>query len=328
MSETSIKSGRVILVTGAAGFIGSQLIDVFLGKGCTVIGVDNFSRGVEENLSYARTHSNFTFYNVDLANEQAVFEMLVPALRGKLIDEVWHLAANSDIPAGVRDPRVDHRDTFLTTFYTLIMMRELCIPRIAFASTSAVYGEHSDILRETTGPLLPISNYGAMKLASEGLISAAVEAYISQAFIFRFPNVMGPRLTHGVIYDFLNKLRRNPNELEVLGDGTQQKPYIHVKDLIDAMLFIHERSNERINLFNIGPQDQGATVTEIANAVLNQVNCGAVIRYTGGDRGWIGDVPRFRYSVQKLEDLGWKAQSSSLDVVIRTVAEVAPIGSV
>jgi UDP-glucose 4-epimerase len=321
MSKAFAKLDRVVLITGVAGFIGSHLADELLREGNAVIGVDNFSRGTDNNIVHARANPNFSFFNIDLSDEEAVLGNLVPALRGKLIDEVWHMAANSDIPAGVRDPRVDHRDTLMTTFYTLLMMRELAIPCIAFASTSAVYGEHSDILHETTGPLLPISNYGAMKLASEGLISAAVEAYISQAFIFRFPNVMGPRLTHGVIYDFLNKLRRNPNELEVLGDGTQQKPYVHIKDLIAAMFFIRERSSERINLFNIGPQDQGATVTEIANAVLNQVNCDAVIRYTGGDRGWIGDVPRFRYSVQKLENLGWKAQLSSLDVVIRTVSE-------
>jgi UDP-glucose 4-epimerase len=328
MSDTSIKVGRVILVTGAAGFIGSQLTDEFLDKGYTVIGVDNFSRGVEANLIVARKHPNFTLYNVDLADERAVLEVLAPALRGAVIDELWHLAANSDIPAGVRDPRVDHRDTFMTTFNTLLLMRELAIPRIAFASTSAVYGALPDLLCETSGPLLPISNYGAMKLAAEGLISAAVESYLKQAFIFRFPNVIGPRLTHGVIYDFLNKLRVNPNELEVLGDGTQQKPYLHVKDLIDAMQLIRDKASERINLFNIGPADEGATVTEIANAVLDQVQCGATIRYTGGDRGWVGDVPRFRYSVKKLADLGWRAPSTSVGAVLRTIAEVAPKGFV
>jgi len=234
---------------------------------------------------------------------------------------VWHLAANSDIPAGVRDPRVDHRNTFMTTFNTLLLMRELKIPRIAFASTSAVYGENKDLLRETTGPLLPISNYGAMKLAAEGLISAAVEAYLEQAHIFRFPNVLGPRLTHGIIYDFLNKLKRDPAEMEVLGNGTQQKPYLHVKDLIQAMLFIREKANDRVNLFNIGPEDEGATVAEIAKAVLAGVKSDAPIRYTGGDRGWVGDVPRFRYSVDKLAKLGWRSTSSSLEVVRRTVAE-------
>jgi UDP-glucose 4-epimerase len=209
----------------------------------------------------------------------------------------------------------------MTTFNTLLLMRELKIPRIAFASTSAVYGENKDLLRETTGPLLPISNYGAMKLAAEGLISAAVEAYLEQAHIFRFPNVLGPRLTHGIIYDFLNKLKRDPAELEVLGNGTQQKPYLHVKDLIQAMLFIREKANDRVNLFNIGPEDEGATVAEIAKAVLAGVKSDAPIRYTGGDRGWVGDVPRFRYSVDKLAKLGWRSTSSSLEVVRRTVAE-------
>jgi UDP-glucose 4-epimerase len=160
-----------------------------------------------------------------------------------------------------------------------------------------------------------------MKLAAEGLISAAVEAYLQQAYIFRFPNVLGPRLTHGVIYDFLHKLERDLRELEVLGDGTQQKPYLHVSELIEAMLFILAKANSRVNLFNIGPEDDGATVADIAKAVLAGIGSDARIRYTGGDRGWVGDVPRFRYSVEKLAQLGWRTTSSSLQVVERTVAE-------
>ena len=247
---------------------------------------------------------------------------LTPQLRERSISEVWHLAANSEIPAGVRDPKVDLRNTFMTTFNTLLLMKELKVPVIAFASTSAVYGEHLGLLSETTGPLLPISNYGAMKLAAEGLISAAVEAYLEQAFIFRFPNVIGPRLTHGIIYDLLNKLKQTPDTLEVLGNGTQQKPYLHVQDLIEAMLFIRKSVSERVNLFNIGPEDEGATVAEIAEAVAATAKSEVIIQYTGGDRGWVGDVPRFQYSVRKLADLGWRSTSSSAQTVRRTIAEV------
>ena len=311
-----------ILVTGAAGFIGSHLTDVLLAAGCTVIGVDDFSRGTKQNLARAQSNPKFELHTIDLSDETMTLGTLAPRLLECHIAEVWHMAANSDIPAGVRDPRVDHRNTFMTTFNTLLLMRELMIPRIVFASTSAVYGEHPGLLRESTGPLLPISNYGAMKLAAEGLISAAVEAYLEQAHIFRFPNVLGPRLTHGVIYDFLNKLERTPTELEVLGDGTQQKPYLHVRDLIEAMLFIREKAGDRVNLFNIGPEDEGVTVSEIARAVLAGKKSAALIRYAGGDRGWVGDVPRFRYSVEKLAQLGWRTSSSSLEAVRRTVAEV------
>ena len=321
MLDSTKNSEGTVLITGAAGFIGSQLTDALLASGSVVIGVDDFSRGTRQNLSSASGDPNFEIHAIDLADEAAVMGPLASHLRGRPIAEVWHLAANSDIPAGVRDPRVDHRNTFMTTFNTLLLMRELSIPRIAFASTSAVYGEHPGLLHESTGPLLPISNYGAMKLAAEGLISAAVEAYLQQAHIFRFPNVLGPRLTHGVIYDFLHKLERDPRELEVLGDGTQQKPYLHVSDLIEAMLFIRARANGRINLFNIGPEDDGATVADIAKAVLAGIGSDAPVRYTGGDRGWVGDVPRFRYSVEKLAQLGWRTASSSLQVVERTVAE-------
>lgn len=316
------KSIQTTLVTGAAGFIGSHLVDTFLDAGFRVIGVDNFSRGVKENLSAAWQHSRFEFHAIDLSEEAAVLQQLAPQLQGKGITEVWHMAANSNIPAGVRDPRVDHRDTFMTTFNTLLLMKELAIPAIAFASTSAVYGEHPGQLSESTGPLLPISNYGAMKLAAEGLIAAAVEAYLDRAFIFRLPNVIGSRLTHGIIYDLMNKLKRNPRELEVLGDGTQKKPYLHGNELIDAMLFIWDNAEDRVNLFNIGPRDEGATVAEITQAVLAGTGSYASVRYTGGDRGWVGDVPRFQYSVEKLAAMGWRASSSSLEAVHRTVAEL------
>ena len=147
------------------------------------------------------------------------------AIAGGPISCVWHLAANSDIAAGVADPSIDLRDTFLTTFHTLQIMREFDIPRIVFASTSAIYGSHSGLLVEETGPLFPISSYGAMKLASEASISASVESCLQQAWICRFPNVIGPRATHGIIYDLLRKLAKSPQDLEVLGDGTQQKPF-------------------------------------------------------------------------------------------------------
>lgn len=322
MPESPRNEDRTVLITGAAGFIGSQLADAMLESGSSVIGVDDFSRGVDANLVLARKHPGFEFHRTDLSDEAAVLGALAPKLRKRPISEVWHMAANSDIPAGVRDPRVDHQKTFMTTFNTLLLMRELEIPCIAFASTSAVYGKHPGLLQETTGPLLPISNYGAMKLAAEGLISAAVEAYLERAYLFRFPNVLGPRLTHGIIYDFLNKLSLNPDELEVLGDGKQQKPYLHVAELIDAMRFIRGKAEDRVNLFNIGPEDAGATVADIAAAVLERVKSDAAIRYTGGDRGWVGDVPRFQYSVQKLADIGWRTPATSIEVVRRAIAEV------
>lgn len=322
MLKSAKNSEREVLVTGCAGFIGSQLTDTLLASGCAVIGVDDFSRGVEQNLTTARGNPKFEFHVIDLSDEAQVLRKLTPQLRERSISEVWHMAANSDIPAGVCDPRVDLRNTFMTTFNILLLMKELEIPVIAFASTSAVYGEHPGMLSEATGPLLPISNYGAMKLAAEGLISAAVESYLERAYIFRFPNVIGPRLTHGIIYDLLNKLKRTPEILEVLGNGTQQKPYLHVQDLMEAMMFIRISASERVNLFNIGPEDEGTTVAEIAEAVTATAKSKVIIQYTGGDRGWVGDVPRFQYSVKKLDDLGWRSFSSSAQAVRRTIAEV------
>jgi UDP-glucose 4-epimerase len=310
------------LVTGAAGFIGSHLVDRLLDRGCTVLGVDNMKLGRRANLAQALENKRFKFVELDVNDLPVFLRTVRQQSHDKPFDITWHLAANSDIRAGVADAEVDLRDTFMTTFNVLKVMRELKVPHIAFASTSAIYGVHNEKLVEDLGPLFPISNYGAMKLASEACISAACEAYLQRAWIFRFPNVVGSRSTHGVIYDFVRKLKANPNELEVLGDGTQEKPYFHVTDLLDAMLFIVERAADKLNFFNIGTAETVTTVRYIAEAVVKQMSPAAQIRYTGGNRGWVGDVPKFNYSIAKLKRLGWSPRLSSQAAVDRAVEEI------
>ena len=311
-----------VLVTGAAGFIGSHLVDRLLAAGHVVSGIDNFVRGRPANLAGARTNSRFYLFEADLAVDSKCTAAFDAARDRGGIAAVWHMAANSDIPAGVSDPGIDLRDTFMTTYHTLAAMRRLEIPRIAFASTSAIYGDNPNVLTEQTGPLFPISNYGAMKLGCEGMISAAVESFLECAYIFRFPNVIGPRATHGIIYDLFKKLRLNSQELEVLGDGSQQKPYLHVDDLLDAMLLIADRSDERINCFNIADDDEGATVRFIAETVIRAAAPGTPIRYTGGNRGWVGDVPHFRYSTDKIRRLGWRPRLCSTEAVEAAAREI------
>jgi UDP-glucose 4-epimerase len=320
----AVDAESTVLVTGAAGFIGSHLVDRLLSAHHRVIGIDNFSRGTEANIAEARKHARFILLRADLADEAQVMDIVLPATQGQRIATIWHMAANSDIPAGVTDPSVDFRDTLLTTYNTLALLRRTGASRIAFASSSAVYGELAGALGENSGPLLPISNYGAMKLASEAIISAATTDAVERAWIFRFPNVIGPRGTHGVIYDLLHKLLRRQDELEVLGDGAQQKPYLHVGRLLDAMLYIAAHATERMNLYNIGPQDEGVAVRDIAAAVLEAAaHSSTPIRYTGGDRGWAGDVPRFYYCVDKLTALGWQPYQSSHEAILQAARELA-----
>jgi UDP-glucose 4-epimerase len=312
------------LITGIAGFIGSHLADCLLDGGDHVSGVDDLSLGRPENLDGARLSPRFRFLEGDVScPKQAVERLHAASEWGGAPDIIWHLAANSDIAAGVADASVDFKRTLQTTFAVLEAAKTEGVKKIAFASTSAVYGERDDLLTENSGPLLPISNYGAAKLASEALLSAAAEVFLEQLWIFRFPNVVGSRPTHGAIFDLIGRLASRPVSLAVLGDGSQTKPYLHVSELIAAMRFIVTHATDRRNVFNIGPKGAGTSVAFIAERVIARTLPGTPIAYTGGDRGWVGDVPQFRYSTERLAQLGWQPGLTSDEAVIRAIDEIA-----
>lgn len=317
---------RLSLIAGGAGFVGVNLARALVQRGDRVVIIDNLSNGRKAYLDTDPALRSLPLIAADLADRadcRAAFAKAAEATGGK-IDEVWHMAANSDIPAGVADPDVDHRDTFLTTFEILGAMRELGIGVLHFASTSAIYGDLGDTpLHEAIGPLFPISNYGAMKLASEAQLSAAAESFLDHVSIFRFPNVVGVPATHGVILDFLRKLQANPARLDVLGDGSQQKSYLHVTDLVDAMLLVAGHRSRRVDAINVGPVDDGVQVRWIAEQVALRHGGSPQIVYGAGNKGWVGDVPRFTYSTAKLQALGWKPKLGSDAAVIRAIDEIA-----
>lgn len=299
-----------ILVTGGSGFIGSHLDDALIARGHKITVVDNLVLGRIENIQHLMANPNFKFVKADLLD----MDIMRTVFAEGCFDMVYHLAANSDIQKGGKDPMVDYQLTFNTTFQILQLMKEFGIKKFFFASTSAIYGETYDVLNEDYGPLKPVSNYGAGKLASEAFISAFSSTYGIQTWITRFPNVVGERFTHGVIYDFIKKLRNNPEELEVLGNGEQCKPYVYVKDLVEAILYVIDHASEKYNVFMIG-SDSRTKVKEIAAMVIEEMGLNAKIRYTGGDRGWVGDVPEFRYDLTKINKLGWTAPHNSNESV-------------
>ncbi len=312
------------IVTGGAGFVAANLIPKLLDRGDHVLALDSCTRGSFDYLGAYAGRQEFRAEVVDLTDLEAFRVAVSRHEELGPFDCVWHLAANSDIPAGVSDPNVDLRDTFMTTFNTLRVIKDLGIRRINFASSSAIYGDQgARVLTEDIGPLLPISNYGAMKLASEAAISAASEQFLDHALIFRFPNVVGAPATHGVILDFVKRLRADPSQLTVLGNGTQQKSYLHVSDLVGAMMFLDDQSREKIGLYNIGPADEGVTVRQIAEETVAQVAAGAKIYFGSEARGWVGDVPRFFYSIGKITALGWRPQLTSLEAIRRAISEIA-----
>ncbi len=306
-----------ILVTGGAGFIGSHLCDRLIDEGHQVCVVDNLVLGRRENIAHLFDTPSFQFIEEDILHTDKMRELF----NSHSFDMVYHLAANSDIQKGGQDPTVDYTLTFSTTFHVLQLMKEYGVKKLFFASTSAIYGETYDLLNEDYGPLRPVSNYGAGKLASEAFISAFSYTYGIQTWIARFPNVVGERFTHGVIFDFIRKLKANPQELEVLGNGEQNKPYVYVKDLVDGIQHIIHHAQEPYNVFMLG-SDSSTKVKRIAQMVIEEMGLEATIRYTGGDRGWVGDVPEFHYDLAKVNHLGWFAPHDS-DTSVRIAIQKA-----
>ncbi len=303
------------LVTGGAGFIASHLEDKLIDQGWDVVSVDCLKN--TDTISHLLNVDSFEHHTMDATNVDELTEV------SKGCDFVFHLAANSDIRIGGKDPEVDFKKTFMTTKSVLDTMVNNDIKNLFFSSTSAVYGENQDVdLNEKTGDLQPISYYGGYKLASESIISAYTFMNSLNSLIFRFPNVVGPRLTHGVIFDFVNKLKRNPNELEILGDGKQSKQYVYVTDLVDGIMLFSDKIEPGFNIYNIST-DSFVNVDEIADAICSEMDLSNVqYRYTGGTVGWKGDVPSFSYDISKAESKGWTYRYDSKHAVEETVRSV------
>lgn len=310
-----------ILVTGGAGFIGSNLVDRLLEKGNKVLVFDNLSSGKMEFIEHHLENPNFSLVKGDLLDSEAIESACKDA------DMVFHVAANPDVKLGASDTKVHLDQNILATYNLLEAMRKGSAKKIAFTSTSTVYGEAKIMpTPEDYGPLIPISLYGASKLACEAFITSYSHTFDMQAWIFRFANIVGPRSTHGITVDFIKKLKENSRRLEILGDGKQEKSYLHVSECVNAILFAIEKSKEEVNIFNIGSEDT-ISATDIGKVVLEEMGLSGVeFTYTGGTRGWKGDVPRMRLGIEKLKTIGWKPVYTS-ERSVRDTARVLLSGN-
>lgn len=313
------RSAEKVLVTGGAGFIGSHLVDALMTQGAKVCVFDNLTSGTLQNIKPWLDNPNFTFIKGDLLDSADL-----KGLRNNHYELVFHLAANPEVRVGSANPNIHFQQNLTATHNLLENLRKTgTTSTLIFTSTSTVYGEPTKIpTPENYSPLTPISIYGATKLASEALISAYAHTYNFKAVIYRLANIVGSRSKHGVIHDFIQKLRKNSRELEILGDGTQNKSYLYITDCIEAMLLGLEKSKSQIEIYNIGSEDQ-INVKTIAQIVVQEMKLKNVkLTYTGGvdgGRGWKGDVKNMLLGISKIKSLGWEPKLNSRQAV-RTTA--------
>jgi UDP-glucose 4-epimerase len=305
------------LLTGVAGFIGSNLADRLLSDGHQVVGYDNLSTGNIRFLEKASRSDAFTLIEGDTLDAAK----LTAAVSG--CDLVFHLAANADVRFGTDHPRKDLEQNTFATFQVLEAMRAANVKRIAFSSTGSIYGEPT-VFPTPEGAPFPVqtSLYGASKLACEGLIQAYCEGFGFQGFIFRFVSILGERYSHGHVFDFYKSLLHNPSTLRVLGNGRQRKSYLYVQDCIEAMLTVIERAPDRVNVFNLGG-DTFCDVNESIGWITAHLGLSPEREYTGGERGWIGDSPFIFLDTAKVRSLGWAPTLSIRESVIKTVDYLA-----
>ena len=314
---TGLDLARPAVVTGGAGAIGGYLVRELLHRGARVRVIDNLSSGRRAHLPDPARERRLEFHELDLRNAEAIRPIFTGA------GSVWHLAANPDIRRGTLEPTLDLEHGTLATSNVLEAARRADVPQALFSSSSVVYGYPNRFpTPEDYGPLFPQSLYGASKLASEALLSAYASCYGMRAVLFRFANIIGPTMTHGVIFDFFEKLRKDPARLEVLGDGAQSKSYLRVEDCVDAMLLCAERAPGAVEAYNLGTVDR-TSVRQIAERVVAALGGRARIEYTGGRQGWAGDIPQQLLDVTRVTTLGWKPRWGSTEAVDRTIAELA-----
>jgi len=300
-------------VTGGAGFIGSHLVDRLVEKGEVTV-YDNFSLGQKEYIKQHLGRKGFRVCAADVLD----FPTLKEAMKGH--DCVFHISASNNIAGGLEQTDLDLKQGTMATYNVLEAMRQNGIKRIVYSSSATVYGNPKVFpTPEDYGPLLTVSLYGASKLASEGLIYAYSNLFGLQAWIFRFGNVSGSRATHAVLFDFINKLRKNPRELEILGDGQQKRPFFVVQDCVDGMLFGLEHAKDPVNVFNLGVSSM-TDITTVARILVEEMGLGDVtFKYTGGPLGFPGDVPKVSLDVEKMARLGWRTRYDSTQAVRQAI---------
>jgi UDP-glucose 4-epimerase len=297
------------IVTGGAGFIGSHLVDTLVAQGNEVLVIDSLCAGRRETIARHIDSCRVRFVKSDLLDDD-----WQDSIKGA--DRLFHLAADPDVRQSAINPEPTMQNNIMATYRVLEAMRQHNVPEIVFTSTSTVYGDAAVIpTPESYTPLEPISVYGASKLGCEALISAYCHSFAMKAWTFRFANIIGSRSGHGVINDFIQKLEDNPDELEILGDGKQTKSYLEVHECVAAMLFAVGHARDTVNTFNIGSEDW-IDVKSIAEIVAEEMHLPNVkFRFTGGERGWVGDVPKMQLAVDKIKKLRWKPQIGSRESV-------------
>ena len=304
---------KKVVVTGAAGFIGSNLVDDLLARGLNVLGLDNFSSGNVKFIESAKEHPNFNIISCDLLDRSSVEKYLDGS------DFVFHFAANADVRFGTEHPSKDLEQNTIATFNVLEAMRKNSIQNIVFASTGAMYGEAQIIPTPEDGPMpIQTSLYGASKLACEAMIEAYCEGFNFKSWIFRFVSILGQRYTHGHVYDFCKQLKEDPSHLYILGDGNQKKSYLHIDDCINAIWVGINNTNDKVNIFNLGAKDF-CQISDSAQWIIEKLKLSPKITYSGGERGWVGDNPFVFLETNKISSFGWEPIYTIREGVEKTV---------
>lgn len=306
---------RNYAVLGGAGFIGSHFVDALLAKGNKVIVVDNLCSGTFNHVKIHISNPLFRLIEVNIQDTKRLIETLSG------VDTVIHLASNPDIAAAMNNPRIDFEQGTMLTESVMEAVRKLGIEKVLYASGSGVYGEVGLTPVQETDLLLPVSPYGASKLAGESLLSAYSYMFDFKSIAFRFANVVGPRQTHGVGYDFIRKLKENPSELSILGDGTQTKSYIHVSDIVSGVLHLESQALKNYDVFNLSTDDTLSVreIAELSISVMGLERKKVQFKFSGGDRGWKGDVPKIRLDSNKIRSTGWAPSKNCKEAMLHSL---------